>query len=541
MRMGELYKDEYYIGTMQESTADIILDLVSKNKGIRRLKHCIYDIPLSKIDEIKSKYKKFEKEYGNVENMEDAWGEYEKPIGELRPYQTIGVAFLFYAGSALLGDEVGLGKTVQIAGLVNLYRESYKNQGREKFNYVFITEKTSVPQIRDKMIQFTGEYVGVIETGGQKDVNNFIELNKNGINYSIVAPHSILKNEAFMVYCKENNFDLCVVDESSVLKSRTSQLFKSTELFRNLVNNMIMLNATPIEEGAKDLYNQFKIIDKMFMPSVTQFERTYCKMVPRFGGRMGYEIGGYKNTDFFRKAITLRYLARTREILGARNEDNKSKTYIIPLTKVQKELIKKTTMYQMVADYPTGVNPHVIYDVSTCSKLRCLIDVVTSLNIKKDKALIYCRWKECQEEMKMILEDMGYWVTILNGSTKMAQRDTNVKEFNAGRYDIIITNVQRGLDIDSCNNCILYTIDPNPQKMIQFEGRITRAFDVIGKNVYLLVADGHEKRNLEQRLKMRIDTSNKMLVCGRSMVNNEIMKHDNREIYEVYDFDEDEE
>jgi hypothetical protein len=44
---------------------------------------------------------------------------------------------------------------------------------------------------------------------------------------------------------------------------------------------------------------------------------------------------------------------------------------------------------------------------------------------------------------------------------------------------------------------------------------------------------GKEKSNLEQKLKMRIDTSNKMLYSGRSMVNTEIMSAENRETFDV--------
>lgn len=534
MALGCMYRDEYYIGSMQTENADILLNMInSEQRCVSRLRHCIYDIPQQKLDEVKRAYLIHEKKYKTAETIEDVWEGYEKPIGQLRPYQTLGVAFLYYAGSALLGDEVGLGKTVQIAGLVNVCKKAKENRGKGAFRYIFITEKTTVPQIRDKLMQFTGEYVGALNSGGKKDVEKFIECNRNGWNYSLVAPHSLLKSEVFMAYCKLHKLDLCVIDESAVLKSRTSQIYQTTELFRTLVDNMIMLNATPIEKGAKDIYNQFRIIDPLFMPSVQNFERMYCKMVPRFGGRMGYEIGGYKNTDFFRKAISLRYIARTRKMLKAKYEDNTSKTYLVPLTQAQKDLMKQTTLYQMVADYPTGVNPDVLYDVSTCGKLGCLLELVDTLNIRKDKALIYCKWKECQEELRGILQDQGYSVVILNGNTKMAQRDEYVRDFNNGVYNIIITNVQRGLDIDTCNNCILYTIDPNPQKMIQFEGRITRAFDVIGKNVYLLVSMGKEKSNLEQKLKMRIDTSNKMLYSGRSMVNTEIMSAENRETFDV--------
>ena len=52
-------------------------------------------------------------------------------------------------------------------------------------------------------------------------------------------------------------------------------------------------------------------------------------------------------------------------------------------------------------------------------------------------------------------------------------------------------------------DCIFYSFNPNPSKMIQFEGRTTRDFDIIGKNVYILCSKGLEKRTLETVVKQR--------------------------------------
>ena len=102
-------------------------------------------------------------------------------------------------------------------------------------------------------------------------------------------------------------------------------------------------------------------------------------------------------------------------------------------------------------------------------------------------------------------------------------------------YDILLTNVQKGIDLDTCNTCILYTIDPNPQKMVQVEGRMTRAFDVEYKSLYLLVSMGKEKKFVEEKLKMRVDASSSFVNVGRSMVTDAIKNVDdgNRVIKDV--------
>ena len=50
---------------------------------------------------------------------------------------------------------------------------------------------------------------------------------------------------------------------------------------------------------------------------------------------------------------------------------------------------------------------------------------------------------------------------------------------------------------------IFYSFDPNPSKMIQFEGRTTRSFDIKGKTVYVLCSLGQEKKALEEIVKQR--------------------------------------
>src|SRR5690606_734474 len=104
-------------------------------------------------------------------------------------------------------------------------------------------------------------------------------------------------------------------------------------------------------------------------------------------------------------------------------------------------------------------------------------------------------------------------------------------DFNNGEYDILITNVLRGIDLKACDNCILYTIDPNPQKMVQFEGRITREFDILGKSVWLLMSMGKEKRFVEKNIKLRATASASFTNTGKSMVLTAINSGENKELY----------
>ena len=82
----------------------------------------------------------------------------------------------------------------------------------------------------------------------------------------------------------------------------------------------------------------------------------------------------------------------------------------------------------------------------------------------------------------------------------------------------MITNVQKGLNFGSCNYCIFYSFDPNPSKMIQFEGRTTRDFDIMGKNVYILCSLGQEKKALLDVVKVRAKATADMTNVDLSVI-----------------------
>ncbi len=523
-----LFRDKYYQGSLSDAQAEALFALVTEYTSVNSLKHCIKDIPSYVVTDMKNDYESFEQEHGSVKLFSKDYSEHLR-VGTLQDQQTIGVAFMYFAGSALLGDEVGLGKTVQLAGLANILEEEYKKEGKE-FTFCFLTEKSSIGQIRDKLIQFTGKFVGMVESGEKQVVEKYLAANKEKRYYSIVGSHSLLMSSEFLIACKKKPFDVIVVDESSILRNTSSDYYNNCQALFKFHHRKILLNATPLETKARDLYNQLALLDKSFLPSVQQFNKEFCKVGK---GLYGYQVVGYKdNAHEFKDAISLRYLARTRQELGATYTENAYKTILVPLSDAQKELMRKTTLYQMVNDFPSGVDRRVEFNTTTTPKAAALLHILENIDVVTDKVLIYCRFIECQAKLKQLLEHKGYRCVILNGESTSKTRTMIINDFNNGVYSVLITNVQRGIDLSDCNNCIMYTIDPNPQKMVQVEGRMTRELNVAFKSVFLLVSLGKEKKFVEEQLKIRVDASHSFVGSGRSMVLEAIKSGGNREVFE---------
>ena len=136
-------------------------------------------------------------------------------------------------------------------------------------------------------------------------------------------------------------------------------------------------------------------------------------------------------------------------------------------------------------------------------KLCSLDNLLMHEAANEDTILIFTYFKEAQKYLSEWLTAQGYSNRILNGDTKQQDRDNIIKGFKNAEFRILITNVQKGLNFGSCNFCIFYSFDPNPSKMVQFEGRTTRSFDIIGKNVYILCSKGLEEKTLLKQVKQR--------------------------------------
>ncbi|MRB31269.1 helicase SNF, partial [Bacillus thuringiensis] len=193
-----------------------------------------------------------------------------KEKGTLADNQTLGTAYMYYSGDCIIGDSVGLGKTVQVSALINLKRKQNHDNGLP-FRYLFLTEKTLVEQAVRELTRFTRQYVHEL-TGEKKENVKWREEMWDGHKGGIVAPHSLLKQQVFHSWLDDMldeyglaegsyYFDYLFIDESSLLGSTSTQLYKYAELLRRYAKHVILMNATPFESNLDTFYGQLNFLD----------------------------------------------------------------------------------------------------------------------------------------------------------------------------------------------------------------------------------------------------------------------------------------
>lgn len=511
-----LYFNDRYKGSLTDTQCEELEALIELNKNkdsVQSLRHVIYDMDEADVDTMIYEY----------ENLGYGFTECQKKVGTLRYYQTTAVAFAYHAGNLLLGDEVGLGKTVVSAGLVNLLKSDYRAQGLGDFKFLALTTKNVCEQFRKEMVRFTGGFIVRIPSGEAGDLDKFINW-YTPLEYSVVGTHALITASKFIGWLemqKEANggypFDLLIVDESSLLGGKTTtQTVKSFKAIAKNFKRIIFLNATPFESHLTTFYNQLNLLDSKLLPTKQNFDSEYCIM--RWNGRYKTPSGKYKNQGHFKRLVGYRYFARTREEQGAKMIDCSGRVVMSPLSSVQKEWLRKTQLNKMVYDCPNYFDKTIAFNETNVPKLSSVKELLENDCSDAATVLMFVYNKEAQYSLSDWLFSQGVSNMVLNGDTKQKERAEIIEKFNNADFRVLITNVQKGLNFGNCDYCIFYSFDVNPSQMSQFEGRMTRSFDIIGKHVYLLCSEGAEEKRLNEVLRERAKATVTLTNAGMSII-----------------------
>lgn len=511
------YYNDRYQGSLSDQHCELLDEIIDMDKAhgaYSEFKHIIYSMSDSDVTTFIEDMEEFGAEMHSV-NLE---------YGTLEDYQTIGVAFLVTSRRCILGDSVGLGKTVEVAGAVNFIRNLYANAGKE-MRFLALTQKNIAVQFRKEMVKFTGEFVQLVESGEQKAVSVFEASNpyQDDLAYSVVGTHALLTTPSFLKWLEQCRtmgqgfpFDTLIIDESSILGGTGTQVVNGYKAIAKYFKNIFFLNATPFETQLQIFYNQFALLDDSYLPTKTNFTKEYCVMDYR--GMFPRATGKYKNQKQFKSLVAYRYMARTRKEQGVVLSDCDGKVILSPLSPIQREWLKKSQLRRMVYDCPTYIDPSIEFNSENVPKLASLNDLYENEMADAGTVIIFSHFKEAQKYLSQWLDKKGISNRILNGDTKDKDRQDIIDGFKQGLYSTLITNVQKGLNFGSCDYCVFYSFDPNPSRMIQFEGRITRSLEIEGKHVYILCSRGQEYKTLNDVVRQRAKATTEFTNADISLV-----------------------
>jgi hypothetical protein len=475
---------------LDQETADKIeslYEVYNQDKYYNDLKHSIRDCNTEQIAE-------------SVSNETDV---FNPPEGTLSESQTITAAFGILSRRCVFGDSVGLGKSPEVSAVIN----NIERIDNTRHRVLVISEDiTRAEPMRDKMIQFTGKYYG-LSTGQKADVQSIIDSYQEfGVVNNLVATVSIIKQPLFQQFVEwykstvgTDPYDVVVVDESHTLSNKNLQYNSAITLFKD-VKNKFCLNATEFDSSLMEFYNQIAFCDETLLPTRTAFQKDYCVLVPNRFGRGFTPSGKYKNAEDFKKKIGYRYWADTRIHRGGKVLGSTAKIFKVEDNSYQNQLQKSTSMSRLAINAPWAIDKLAAMTKEYCPKLGVLQSELEGIftDNKQAVVLLYANYKEAQQGISHLLDNMKIDHDIVNGETDDADRAAIIRKAKLVKSPyVLITNVDRGLDFGFINHAVFYEF-PTVSRAIQFEGRLTRSLHIVNKHISVLLAPYEYKKFIKE-------------------------------------------
>ena len=405
-----------------------------------------------------------------------------------------------FGGSAILADEVGLGKTME-AGII---LKEFLISGLAK-SVLILVPPSLIYQWQDELqTKFNLNFT-------QKDDSNFIDPASHEL---LIYSHSSATSSTKKVFLTKRNWDMIIVDEAHSMKNASTQ---KHQLLKELSRKFtLFLSATPIQNNLSELYNLVELLKPGTFGTLSEFKTRYAddtqmrRINPFFKDELQKKLSKIiirTTRQQVKKYIKFTDRIAITKILKPTNDErdlyDKITNYIhkyydsgydILYLMIIQRLISSSTVSTKQALFKmkkSGLFSDDDYDELMEIANRIKLDTKTNdlINVIKDdntsKFLIFVEFHVTQNYLVRILSEHGYSVTLFNGKMTLSERAESVERFRSECQIMISTGAGgEGQNFQFCHNVVNYDLPWNPMKVEQRVGRVHRIGQKNDVNIY---------------------------------------------------------
>ncbi|MEK6818413.1 MAG: SNF2-related protein [Nanoarchaeota archaeon] len=416
-------------------------------------------------------------------------------------------------GTALLADEVGLGKTIT-AGIV--IKESIERGFAKKI--MILTPPSLVNQwLAELKSKFELDFK-IIEN--ENDWNN-----SNLVIASIDRVKNYDKESGRFRHYKahEQSWDLLIVDEAHKLKDKSSVRWKFVDGVQK--KRFLILTATPFQNDLFELYNLLHLLKRGHLGTIKEFRDKFLhrgnkrkplnphELKKKLNEVMIRRIRSETNVDYKKrmpKIVSVELSKEEFEIYqdvcellrkqyysySGREINGKLIIFAILPKITSSSMAAKESLKRIINDekYHEKTRKaafeilHKYEKLSKDSKIEKLIEIIKEI-FKNDnqKVLIYTKHPITLKYISEKLKELDLKIVEFLGGQDSEERDKVIKEFRENAQILISTETgSEGLNFQFCNNLINYDLPWNPMSVEQRIGRIDRIGQKKDMNIYSL-------------------------------------------------------
>jgi len=415
-----------------------------------------------------------------------------RPEYQLRYYQIQGVAHMYMVKRFVLGDDCGLGKTLQTLAYYTTILTKYPD-----YKLMIVCPSSAMYQWQNEIKKFCVESVTsqIVKSGDIKEVDGvrlkskdylksyhareylFQQFEKNNNNAVIFNYNTLVSDNHIIIEMLKKDKYIVVFDEATAFKNTAANVFTYATEVSKAGDRVVGLSATIIKNNLLEAFSIYKVVVPGLFISLTHFKKNYCTMErvqlwkgKGQRGKVVNKITGYKNLKFFREAIDPFFLGRKKSDVATELPGIIAKEVIVDMSDKQRSIYddalngfldfdkynfnKVRTLFD--EDYNSGEEDAESKEVKYIDKLTALIYCQQICNspeilgfdktpsakeeellrildeeLKGEKVVIYTRFKTMVDRLeKLITTKLKVKVTKITGDVKAEAREDNKIAFN---------------------------------------------------------------------------------------------------------------
>jgi len=426
-------------------------------------------------------------------------------------------------GKALLADEVGLGKTIEVGMILK------EMHYRETDDSVLILTPAQLAK------QWQGE---LREKFGLEFICNYDdEFQGFDAHDHIIASIDTAKSEQYRPVVLTREWDVLVLDEAHYVKNEDTDRY---DLINDLTYDYaFFLTATPIQNDLTDLYNIVSLLRPGLFGSRDTFHHYFVEtgqdtlvnrgeLQQRLQQVMIRNRRAETDIDFTNRRIDTRtfqpsdaeralYNAVTNYVREAYSEDRGQKLVLMML---QKEVVSSPAALEQTIRKQLNEHEELTHrseleaiqekidEIETVTKQERLFDIVDEVrqHVEMGRVIVFTQFRATQQQVLQALEEQGYTTHAFHGGHSSQEKEEIVDQFRQEGGVLVSTDaMSEGRNLQFCNIMVNYDLPWNPMKIEQRIGRIHRIGQKREVFVFNMALEGTIEEYVLDRLYHKID------------------------------------
>jgi SNF2 family DNA or RNA helicase len=426
-------------------------------------------------------------------------------------------------GKALLADEVGLGKTIEVGMILK------EMHYRETDDSVLILTPAQLAK------QWQGE---LREKFGLEFICNYDdEFQGFDAHDHIIASIDTAKSEQYRPVVLTREWDVLVLDEAHYVKNEDTDRY---DLINDLTYDYaFFLTATPIQNDLTDLYNIVSLLRPGLFGSRDTFHHYFVEtgqdtlvnrdeLQQRLQQVMIRNRRAETDIDFTNRRIDTRtfqpsdaeralYNAVTDYVREAYSEDRGQKLVLMML---QKEVVSSPAALEQTIRKQLNEHQELTHrseleaiqekidEIETVTKQERLFDIVDEVrqHVEMGRVIVFTQFRATQQQVLQALEEQGYTTHAFHGGHSSQEKEEIVDQFRQEGGVLVSTDaMSEGRNLQFCNIMVNYDLPWNPMKIEQRIGRIHRIGQKREVFVFNMALEGTIEEYVLDRLYHKID------------------------------------